>query len=51
MVHRILQWNCHRLKANHNKSLLLLTDLCLDIVSLQEIFLKHDDKIKRLSDI
>ena len=42
----MFQWNCYRLKANHNKLLLLLTDLCPDIVSLQEIFLKQDNKMK-----
>ena len=44
MVHRIFQWNCHRLKASHNELLLLLIDLSSDIASLQETFLKQDDK-------
>ena len=46
MNHRIIQWNCHRIKANRNKLLLSLTGLLSAIIRLQETFHKANDNIK-----
>ena len=35
--------------VNHNKRLLIVTDLCPNIVSLQETFLKQKDKNYQIS--
>lgn len=45
MGRKIIQWNCHSLKTNMNK-LLLLSQKHLTIVCLQEILLKCEDNIK-----
>ena len=46
MMHKIFQWHCCVLKANHSALLVFLTDLCLDIVSQQETFIEQNYKIK-----
>ena len=43
MNHKIIQWNCHGLKANRSKLLLLMTQQQPAIVCLQETFKTNDD--------
>ena len=45
MNHKIIQWNCCRIKANKSKLLLLMTQQQSAIVCLQETFLKTNDDI------
>ena len=45
MNHKIIQWNCHGIKANRSELLLLMTQQQPAIVCLQETFLKTNDDI------
>jgi len=45
MANKIIHWNCRGIKANYNELLLLISDLCPEIICLQETFLKSSDNL------
>ena len=45
MNHKIILWNCHRIKANRSELLLLMTQQQPAIICHQKTFLKTNDDI------